>query len=930
MTVTACLALLVQLADPRGVVRAAVRAVDGDSASQVAARWQGPAATLGLATIARLTYRYADAESLYSTLASAGEMYAIYADLGRGWEGVDRDVVPVAESAFARAERGATHDSLARAEALIGLSMLRAAAEGIPVGFTLLDSAERLLPPGETDLRAEVAFRRATLAAILSRRDARALIQRAVDLARAAHLPRAEARAWRALALAYKIGADADSNERTLERVEALQRAAHDRSELGVTMIRHSEIYHENGDIGTMRKWAVAARFEGLASGNGLVIAGASTVLGIAALELNDYPSAATYLDTALATYRAIGDSGNVHTVLAYEGDLATATGDLRRARTIYEGEAAFNTKLGDTSQVFDFERGLASIDLRAGAKAQATRDLDSAVALAKADRHPEWAVGVDRERALIALADSQPARAVVLLDRYIATRDTSEHMMRYEGRVLRAEAYAAASRLADAERELAAAEDEIDAWRATLTDRDLRLLVFQAGPQEVNDRDMHIATVIHALALGGMAPSAFALAERRRARDLADRISQLSALGANNVAPAATAYGVTVGTVASLLDSNTALIEFVTGARGAPTTVFVVRRDTIRAYGAPSADSLAAPIARFVALLEAGQDPRDLARALGAELINVAAPRIIIVPDGPLHRLPFDALIGADGRVLVERAIVSVVPSAGVLLALRRRSEASRALRVLAFGDPVFSHSSGVAVYRSAVVATGLPRLRESGQEARMAASFARIATVRLGDSASAAYLEHASLDSFTVLHFATHAIVDDRSADRTALVLSPGGGESGVVTPSDVAGLRLHADLIVLSACRSAGGVVVDGEGVQGLTAPFLEAGARSVIATEWRIRDETTVPFVRAFYSGLARGLPVADALRAAKLERRASGARPSEWAAFTVVGDPTVRIAALPPRPRHVSISLVILVVAIVLGGAMRVRRAARRL
>jgi CHAT domain-containing protein len=208
------------------------------------------------------------------------------------------------------------------------------------------------------------------------------------------------------------------------------------------------------------------------------------------------------------------------------------------------------------------------------------------------------------------------------------------------------------------------------------------------------------------------------------------------------------------------------------------------------------------------------------------------------------------------------------------------------------------------------------------------MVASFAPSSIVRLGDSASAAYLEHAALDSFTVLHFATHAIVDDRSADRTALVLSPGGGESGVVTPSDVAGLKLRADLIVLSACRSAGGVVVDGEGVQGLTAPFLEAGARSVIATAWRIKDETTVPFVRAFYAGLARGLPVADALHNAKLERIASGADPSEWAAFTIVGDPTVRIAALPPRRRHVSVSLLILVVAIVLGVSLRMRRGQR--
>ncbi|HZS60510.1 MAG TPA: CHAT domain-containing protein [Gemmatimonadaceae bacterium] len=926
MFLAGCLALILQLPDPRAAVRAARRAVEGDSAAASAAR----SSQLGLATIARLTYHYEEAERLYAAIGG------VYADLGRGWAGVDRDFVPVAESAFVRADRE-THDPLAKAEALIGLTMLRAATGGIPVGFTLLDSAERLLPRDELELRAEIAFRRATLAAIVSRADTRRLIQQAVQLAREAHLPRAEARAWRALALVYKIGAQSDSNEIVLRRVEEMQRAAHDRSELGVTLIRHAEIYHENGDMGAFRRWAMAAHAEGLASGNGLVIAGAVGILGTVALALNDYPSAAAYLDQALATYRAIGDSGNVHAILAYEGDLATATGDLARARAIYEGEAAFNKTVGDTSQVFDFERGLASIDLRAGDRARATRDLDSAVAVARANHHSEWIAGLDRERALIALADSQPVRAAVLLDRYIATRDTTEHMMRYEGRVLRAEAYAEGQRLRDAERELAAAEDEIDAWRARLTDRDMRVLVFQAGPQEVNDRDMHIATVIHALALGGFASDAFSLAERRRARDLADHLAQLSALSSGTAVASPSVARVTSTEVERGLDSSTALIEFVTGARGAPTTVFAVTRDTLRAYGAPGGDSLAGPIARFVALLEAGQDPGVLARTLGTALLKTEATQIIIVPDGPLHRLPFDALIGPDDRALVEHSAISIVPSAAVWLALRARHETPRVPRILAFGDPAFARASrpsesggesGAAEYRSAVSTTDLPRLPESGREAQMVASFARLATVRLGDSASAAYLKHAALDSFTVLHFATHAIVDDRSADRTALMLSPSAGESGVVTPSDVAGLRLHADLIVLSACRSAGGVVVDGEGVQGLTAPFLEAGARSVIATEWRIKDETTVAFVQAFYAALARGLPVAEALRAAKLERRASGARPGEWAAFTVVGDPTVRVAVLTPRPFHVSTSLVILSVAIVLGLCMRARAARR--
>jgi CHAT domain-containing protein len=132
----------------------------------------------------------------------------------------------------------------------------------------------------------------------------------------------------------------------------------------------------------------------------------------------------------------------------------------------------------------------------------------------------------------------------------------------------------------------------------------------------------------------------------------------------------------------------------------------------------------------------------------------------------------------------------------------------------------------------------------------------------------------------------------VDERTAARTALALAPGEGESGFVGPGDLAALQLDADLVVLSACRTAGGVVLGGEGIQGLTAPLLQAGARSVVATQWRIGDRGTLAFVEGFYSGLARGLPVGEALRAAKLEAIRRGAPPGEWAAFTAVGDPLV--------------------------------------
>jgi CHAT domain-containing protein len=109
----------------------------------------------------------------------------------------------------------------------------------------------------------------------------------------------------------------------------------------------------------------------------------------------------------------------------------------------------------------------------------------------------------------------------------------------------------------------------------------------------------------------------------------------------------------------------------------------------------------------------------------------------------------------------------------------------------------------------------------------------------------------------------------------------------------------LHLDADLVVLSACRTAGGVAIAGEGMEGLTAPLVSAGVRSLVATQWRIGDQSTVRLVEDFYAGLASGMPVADALRSAKLRAIARGEPPGDWAGFTVVGDPLARVALATP-------------------------------
>jgi CHAT domain-containing protein len=312
---------------------------------------------------------------------------------------------------------------------------------------------------------------------------------------------------------------------------------------------------------------------------------------------------------------------------------------------------------------------------------------------------------------------------------------------------------------------------------------------------------------------------------------------------------------------------------------------------------------------------------------------VGAGVTRLIVVPDGPLHRVPWDLLRLADGRYVVERYAVSVAPSAAILAELWRHPRTSaatpaRGVPLLAFGDPAFAGTVGTGASDASAASSApldgpapLPRLAGSGREARLVSRYSSDPEVRLGTEASAAWLKRTPLERFRVIHFATHAVVDERSSARTVLALAPERGDGGLVGAGDLAALRLDADLVVLSGCSTAGGVLVEGEGVQGLTAPLIQAGARSVVASQWRIADRATIPFVQAFYQALAGGDAVGDALRAAKLDALRRGAPPRVWAAFTMVGDPLVRVALEAPRPDPGPPGAVVAVLALAVAGVV---------
>ena len=152
-----------------------------------------------------------------------------------------------------------------------------------------------------------------------------------------------------------------------------------------------------------------------------------------------------------------------------------------------------------------------------------------------------------------------------------------------------------------------------------------------------------------------------------------------------------------------------------------------------------------------------------------------------------------------------------------------------------------------------------------------------------------------------------------------RSALLLAPGDGDDGRLTTDEVLGLRIDANLVVLSACRSGSGAVLVGEGLQGLTIPLLEAGASTVVATLWQVGDRSVEPMVERFYQELATGAAVGDALHRAKRSARAAGLSPAIWAAFTLTGDARVVTQLRAPTDRTVLASVLAFGALLIVGG-----------
>jgi len=372
------------------------------------------------------------------------------------------------------------------------------------------------------------------------------------------------------------------------------------------------------------------------------------------------------------------------------------------------------------------------------------------------------------------------------------------------------------------------------------------------------------------------------------------------------------------------LPDAKTVLMEFV--ATDESTLLFVVRRPRL---GEPIGDAestvriavyrlaiagttLTERIARFRGLLAAVdnryvRDARDLYDILlgpAAEDLR-GASRLVIVPDGPLWELPFQALRTPQSDDLIDRHAVFFAPSLSVLReSMRRRLErdarvGSRPLTALAIGNPTLG---GETVGRiAALMDEQLEPLPEAERQVRaLEPLYGRgRARIYVGDNAREEDFKTAAA-SFRVLHIATHGILNDRSPLYSHLVFAqhPASGEDGLLEARELMQLDMTAEVAVMSACETARGRVSRGEGMIGLTWAMFVAGVPTTVVSQWKVRADSTADLMIEFHRHLKAQLArpaghrdVAGALRTAALtvKRDPRYRHPFHWAPFVLVGD-----------------------------------------
>ncbi len=375
-----------------------------------------------------------------------------------------------------------------------------------------------------------------------------------------------------------------------------------------------------------------------------------------------------------------------------------------------------------------------------------------------------------------------------------------------------------------------------------------------------------------------------------------------------------------TSNAIQNLLDDGTILLEYKLGKeRG---HLWFVSNKSIEHFVLPPRKEILTEAQTFyrklVGIGKGGSDNRsvnNLSKRLHELLLGkvekqIKGKRVAIVADDILQYLPFSALRDSSGAFLAEKSEIVTLPSVSVLAELRLyKTDAEKSL--LVFADPVFdledarftdqpqSLNAGLAkITRDFLFGEKLPRLLASRREARnILKSINNTQALVLTDfDANIENITNKDLADYKILHFATHGLLNTKNPELSGLVFSlydeNGKTRDGFLTLNDIYNLELSSDMVVLSACQTALGKEIRGEGLIGLSRGFLYAGSKRVVATLWKVDDVATAEFMKRFYRNhLEKNMSASYALQQTKLEMKKIKRyqSPYYWSAFILIGD-----------------------------------------
>jgi CHAT domain-containing protein/Tfp pilus assembly protein PilF len=394
-------------------------------------------------------------------------------------------------------------------------------------------------------------------------------------------------------------------------------------------------------------------------------------------------------------------------------------------------------------------------------------------------------------------------------------------------------------------------------------------------------------------------------------------------------------------------LKDNEVLIEF--GVSNDAVVVFDVRKGGVNKIHNIniSGEELAEKVKKFIEPLNSGRFSEFSARSAGilydlllsdaAKAVKDTTERLIIIPDGLLGLLPFEALVVKDGKdsgdsiYVGDKWTITYSQSATSLALTRLLKPSATGKSLFALGNPVYEKSDPRYIaykqgkpepvpaqnlrqyaYRGVTVlaksgTTGdtmawedliYPALPETEDEIREIARLFGLKPdppdILLGVSATETNFRNADLKDYRYLHFATHADLPGKIQGIKEPFIILGqvenrGNDDGFLTLSEVLELKLNADLVVLSACSTGKGKMTEGEGVANFARAFQHAGARSVVVSLWEVASDAAVEYMKSFYGHIKSGKGKAEALKLARKEIKVKYPHPFYWSVFILYGE-----------------------------------------